>query len=210
MRTALLYLSLVVMGSTSLTALAQQQTVNAPNGNPNQSLSTSASLDFTVKLGKFLFFQVGTDNYPITNSPNTVVFEAKPSTPNPVSNANNTQTNWSGTAPVFNLQSTTNVLDVAVRSNAGQISLKTTVSSALSSGSNTLPLANLSITSSSTNLPAPPVPNSGSGSSVNVTGTSFSNLVTTQSATWTFNYNLPTNAFPGNYQGQITFTAASP
>jgi hypothetical protein len=99
---------------------------------------------------------------------------------------------------------------VKVKSNAGQISLKATVASALSDGTNTLPMNNLTITSSSTSLPAPTIPASGSGANVTVTGTSFSNLVTDVSATWTFNYTTPTSALPGTYQGQVTFTATSP
>lgn len=208
---ALLTLSVIVINSSAFNdALAHQQTVNASSSTPNQSLSTSASLDFTVKLGKFLFFQIGTDNYPITNAPDTITFTATPTIPSSVSNANNAVTSWSGATPTFSLQSTNATLPVKVRSNAGQISLKATASSALTNGTATLPLANLTISSSNSSLPAPLIPNSGTGASVNVTGTAFSNLVTDRSANWTFNYTLPSTAAPGIYQGKVTFTASSP
>lgn len=210
MRAALVSLSCVILSSLTLNALAQQRTVNAPSNNPNRNLSTSASLDFTVKLGKFLFFQLGTDNYPITNAPDTITFTATPTIPSSVSNANNAVTSWSGAAPTFSLQSTNATLPVKVRSNAGHISLKATVSSTLTNGTATLPLANLTISSSDSNLPAPLIPNSGTGASVNVTGTAFSNLVTDRSANWTFTYTLPSTAAPGVYQGKVTFTASSP
>jgi hypothetical protein len=190
--------------------MAHQQTVNAPTSTPTQALSTTASLDFTVNLGKFLFFQLGTDNYPTTNSPDTITFQTVSTSPTANANGNDRVSNWGGSAPTFGATSSTNALTVKVKSNAGQISLKATVASALSDGTNTLPMNNLTITSSSTSLPAPTIPASGSGANVTVTGTSFSNLVTDVSATWTFNYTTPTSALPGTYQGQVTFTATSP
>lgn len=190
--------------------MAHQQTVNAPTSTPTQALSTTASLDFTVNLGKFLFFQLGTDNYPTTNSPDTITFQTVSTSPTANANGNNRVSNWGGSTPTFGATSSTNALTVKVKSNAGQISLKATVASALSDGTHTLPMNNLTITSSSTSLPAPPIPASGSGANVTVTGTNFSNLVTDVSATWTFNYATPTSALPGTYQGQVTFTATSP
>lgn len=201
-------LSLVV-GSLVLVyglgSYAEERTSTAPNNNPTRSVTASASLDFTVNLGKFLFLQIGTN---AANSPDTIVFQGTPTIPSPITNGNKVNIDWNGTTPTL-FTTNANSLAVAVKSNAGQINLKATVNS-LSNGTNTLPFNNLTISSSNTGLPAPPIPSSGTGTSVNVTGTAFNNLVTDQTATWTFSYNTPNSALPGVYQGQVTFTASSP
>ena len=194
---------------------ADQQTTTAPNNNGTQAVSATARLDFTLNIGKFIFFRVGTGAYPTASSTvDTVAFNTTPSIPagavTPVV-GNNRSVNWSGAAPTFSVTTSNNVLPVEVRSNAGQISIRAQATTPLTSGANTIPMSQIVVTSSDVpNLPAPLIPDSGQGAAVNVAGTSFSNLVTVRSANWTFAYNALTSPTAGTYSGQITFTASSP
>lgn len=196
---------------------ADQQTVTAPtNNNGTQAVSATARLDFTLNIGKFIFFRVGTGAYPTASSTvDTVTLNTTPSIPAggiTPANGNTTSVNWNGAAPTFSVTTSSNtVVPVEVSSNAGQISLRATVTTPLVSSSNTIPMSQIMVTSSdAANLPAPLIPDSGQGAAVNVAGTSFSNLVTARSANWTFAYNALTSPTAGTYSGQITFTASSP
>lgn len=210
----------VVMGvcasfiMTTQPVLADQATTTAPSKSPNSAVSASADLDFILNIGKFLFFRVGTGSFPTSSGTvDTVSFSVAPTIPAvnvvPVT-GNNTAVNWNGALPGFSVTSPNATLPVEVRSNAGQISIRANVISALTSGANAIPLSQIVVSSSDTNLPAPLVPNSGTGSAVNVTGTSYSNLVTQRSANWTFAYSPVTIPTAGAYTGQISFTASSP
>lgn len=195
-------------------ALADQATTTAPAGTPNRAVAASADLDFIINIGKFIFFRVGTGTYPTASATvDTVSFSVAPTIPAanvvPVT-GNNTAVNWNGALPGFSVTATNAVLPVEVRSNAGQINIKTNVVTALTSGANAIALSQIVVTSSDTNLPAPPVPNTGTGTAVNVAGTSFSNLVTQRSANWTFAYSPAAIPPAGAYTGQISFTASSP
>lgn len=174
--------------------------------------SSSASLDFNLNIGKFIFFRVGAGAYPSASGTiDTVNFMAAPTIPPsatvPVT-SNNTAVNWNGALPTF--AATPTSLPVEVRSNAGQINVRATATTALTSGPNSIPLSQIVLTSSDANLPAPLVPNAGTGPSVNVAGSAFSNLVTLRSASWTFSYNPLTTQPAGVYTGQISFTVSSP
>ena len=195
-------------------AVADTQTVTAPVGNPTQAVSVTARLDFTVNIGKFLFFRVGTGAFPTPSMfVDTVAFSYAPATIPAVAvvpiNANNTAVNWSGGAPGFATPGTT-VLPVEVRSNAGPVTIRATATSGLVSGVNSIALSRVSIASSDANLPAPTIPNAGTGPAVNVIGTAFSNLVTVRSANWTFSFNPVPAPLAGAYTGQVTFTASAP
>lgn len=177
-------------------------------------LSTGVNLDFTIAIDKFIFFRIGDSPWPATGgTTSTVSFVLTPSIPGgpttPVA-GNNTPVNWSGAAPNFSVTPSNNALPVEVRSNGGQITLRATATSPLASGANTIPLSEITIASSDTNLPAPQIPNTGTGTAVNVAGTSFANLVTQRSATWTFSYANLASRTAGTYTGQVTFTASSP
>lgn len=202
----------VVTGLQVPLAWADQSTTTAPSLNPNQSVSASARLDFVLNIGKFIFFRVGTGAFPsASGTVDTVSFNAVPSIPAGAvvpASGNNTPVSWNGAAPTFSAASTT--LPVEVRSNAGQVSIRATASVPLTSGTNSIPLSQIVVTSSDANLPAPPVPNAGTGAAVNVAGTAFSNLVTSRSANWTFAYNPPAAPAAGIYTGQISFTASAP
>lgn len=176
--------------------------------------STSANLDFTISIQKFLFFGVGNSPWPTeSNAVSTVSFALTPSIPGgPTTPAagNNTGVNWNGAAPVFAVAATNNVLPVEVRSNAGQVSIRAEATTPLASGANTIPMSEITIASSSAGLPAPPIPATGTGAAVNVPGTSFNSLVTLQRANWTFSYANSASRTAGTYNGVVTFTASTP
>ncbi|SFQ17391.1 hypothetical protein [Variovorax sp. 770b2] len=180
----------------------------------NVPRSTTASLDFTLSIQKFLFFGVGNSPWPTqSNAVSTVSFALTPSIPGgPTAPAagNNTAVNWSGGAPAFSVAASNNMLPVEVRSNAGQITLRAEATTPLSSGTNTIPMSEITIASSNTGLPAPLIPATGPGTAVNVTGTGFTNLVTLQQANWTFSYANSASRTAGNYSGVVTFTASTP
>jgi hypothetical protein len=182
--------------------------------NPNQAVSTSASLDFTINIGKFVFFRIGTGAYPTASGTvDTVTFALQPTIPagatTPTAGSNK-NVSWNGVAPTLAATSTTS-LPVEVRSNAGQISLTAAATSLLTSGSNTIPFSQVQIATNNSGVPAPTVPNSGVSAAVAVTsGASFGGLVTQASANWTFSFNGSATPTSGTYNGQITFTATSP
>lgn len=174
-------------------------------------LQAQARLDFIINMGKFLFFRIGTGNFPNTNSTvDTATITLTPTIPAampPITLGNSVSVDWNGTAP--GVIAGIAVVPVEIRSNAGPISIKASVAAPLSSGGNTIPMSAVSIASTDIGFPAPPVPNSGSGTSVNVAGTAFQNRVTLRNANWNFSISPPANAVAGAYSGQITFTATS-
>lgn len=180
----------------------------------NVPRSTAVNLDFTISIQKFIFFRIGDGVWPTPGGTTSAVgFALTPSIPSggttPAA-GNNTAVNWSGGAPGFAVTASNNVLPVEVRSNAGQISLRATVSTPLTSGANTIPMSEITVATSDANLPAPPIPNTGTGTGVNVIGTSFSNLVTLRTASWTFSYANSASRPAGTYSGVVTFTASTP
>ena len=181
------------------------------NTDNSGALAAVARLDFTVNIGKFMFLRVGT----VGSGINTVTFDLSPTiAPGAVSPlpGSNVPINWDGSAPVFSVAATGHVVPVEVRSNAGQVSLRATTTAALTSGSDTIPMSHISVTSNNADLPAPVLVNTGTGSGVNVTGSTFGNLVTVRAADWTFGYAPTPATLPaaGNYSGQITFSASAP
>ncbi len=204
----------LVCCTLSLSSAADKRTTTAPNATPNQSVSASVYLDFNLSIGKFIFFRVGDGAFPSASSNvNEVVLTATSSLPSDATEGNSQALNWDGsTTPVINGSNSVS-LPVEVRSNAGQINLKTTVTAALAKGSETIPFSDIKITSSSSDLPAPLIPDSGTSASVNVVagGSSIGGtLVTQRSANWIFNY-VPTTTglSAGVYSGTLTFTASS-
>lgn len=177
-------------------------------------LTASVNLDFAIAIDKFLFFRIGDSAWPtLSSAVSSVGFVLTPSIPAvPTTPAagNNTAVAWSGGAPAFTVASSGNVLPVEVRSNAGQVTLRATATTALASGANTIPLSEILVASSDSNLPAPAIPNTGTGTAVNVVGTAFTNLVTVRTANWTFSYANLASRTAGTYTGQVTFTASSP
>lgn len=188
------------------------QTSNAATiFNANAPVSTQASLDFVVKIGKFVFLRVGSSGTGIS----TVTFNGAasiPAGPTVPANGSGVAANWNGAAPGLSFAvSGTAVVPVQVQSNAGQVTLTATVATPLTNGIDTIPMSQITIGSDNAGLPPPPVPATGTGTAVNVTGTSFANLVTNQSANWTLGYSNSNPAVSaGAYNGQISFTASAP
>lgn len=199
--------------AAGLAAGAHASTGTASGGGPATPLTATARLDFILNIGRFIFFRVGPAAYPATSgTPAAVAITLQPSIPGvpttPTVTGDNLPTSWSGAAPSF--APTAASVPVQVHSNAGQISIRASVVSALVSGANSIPLSEILVTSTDAGLPAPPIPNAGTGASVNVSGTAFGNLVTIRSADWSFTYNPAVLPPPGTYNGQISLTAVSP
>jgi len=176
--------------------------------------TASANLDFSVTIGKLLFFRVGAAAYPTASAvQSSLVFQltpAIPAVPTAPVVGNNQPVNWNGAEPSFAVSSAAQVLPVEVRSNAGTVSLQANATTPLSSGSATIPLSEILIASSDAGLPAPLVPAAGNGASVAVTGTAYGNLVTVRAADWTFSYANSALRRAGSYAGLVTFTASTP
>lgn len=190
---------------------ANQTSNAAPILTPNAAVSTQASLDFVVKIGKFVFLRVGNSGTGIS----TVTFNGAasiPAGPTVPVNGSGGAANWNGVAPSLSFAvGGTAVVPVQVQSNAGQVTLAATVTTPLTNGTDTIPMSQITISSNNAGLPPPPVPATGTGTAVNVAGTSFSNLVTDQSANWTLGYSNSNPAVSaGAYNGQISFTASTP
>ena len=211
MRQALLLM--LAAGSAGVQAASSTA---GPSNNP--ALTTPrVALNFSIQIDKFLFFRIGDGAWPTPGGTTSQVsFSLSPSipaVPTTPTTGNNTAVNWNGTAPTFAVAASGNVLPVEVRSNGGQVSVFATVTTALTSGANTIPMNMVSITSSDAALPAPTIPASGTGTSVNVTGGgtgTVNSLVTIRNANWTFGYNSTISRTAGNYSGQLSFTASVP
>lgn len=192
------------------------------------TVTASARLDFTLNIEKMIFLRVGAGGShsggasgagpAASGTVTTVALNLTPSIPAgatvPVA-GNNQGVNWSAALPTF-LVTTPVVVPVEVRSNAGQVKIAGQVTTPLTSGSNTIPMSSISITSSdAANLPAPVLPNSGTGSPVNVapggSGTAAApTLLTYRSANWSFGFTPSASPSAGTYNGSVTFTATAP
>lgn len=199
--------------AAALAAGAQAETATSSGGGATTPRTATARLDFILNIGRFIFFRVGPRAYPVASAnPASVAITLQPTIPGvpttPLATGDNLPTSWSGAAPSF--AATPDSVPVQVYSNAGQISIRADVVSALVSGANSIPLSEIVVTSTDAGLPAPPIPDAGTGASVSVGGTAFGNLVTIRSADWNFGYTPAVLPPPGIYSGQISFTAVSP
>jgi len=198
-------------------AVPAAQAASASSGAGALPRTAAVNLDFAIHIEKFLFFRIGDAAWPgLSAAPATVAFTLAPSIPGgpttPVT-GNNTPVNWSGSAPAFSVTPSGNVLPVEVRSNAGQVSLRATASTLLTSGPHTIPMSEITVATSNGALPAPLIPNSGTGAGVNVTGGgtgAVNTMVTIRNANWTFSYANSASRPAGSYSGQVTFTASTP
>lgn len=197
------------------TSSSPAATATVSGGNANAPLSASASLDFTLNIGRFIFFRVGPQAYPVASSePATLAITLQPTAPGapalPGLVGDSLPLTWNGGLPTLAPTPTVTAIPVQVRTNAGQVSIRASVDQPLVSGGNSIRLSQIAVTSSDPGLPAPALPDTGTGASVLVTGTDFGNLVTLRSATWSFSYAPAVVPPPGVYSGQISYTAVSP
>ena len=94
-------------------------------------------------------------------------------------------------------------IPVRVFGNNGQVTVTATNPAVLTSGTDTIPFSELSVTSSNASFAAPTF---GGGTSL----PALTGRVTNQTANWTFSYaNTTTPAF-GTYEGRVTYTATMP
>ena len=211
LRHALLPLVLTALCPAAQAGSATSGTGNLPRNTP------AVALNFAIQIDKYVFFRIGDGAWPTPGGTTSQVgfslsptIPAVPTTP---ANGNNTAVNWNGAAPPFAVTASSNVLPVEVRSNGGQVSVHATVTTPLTSGSTTIPMNVISATSSDSALPAPTIPATGTGTSINVTGGgtgTVNSLVTIRTANWTFAYDNSVSRPAGNYNGQLSFTAAVP
>lgn len=107
------------------------------------------------------------------------------------------------------------VSNVAVRSNAGAITLTATTLGALSNGADTLPFSEILTATSTANVPAPVLPAAG-GTSAGVAVVANAGNVTDRAATWTYTFDNTAVYAAGTYggvgvnNGRVTYTASSP
>lgn len=176
----------------------------------NAPLTASARLDFEIRLGKFIFFRVGQGAFPQASPVvDEVRFIQNFGVPASLTEGNNNPSGWTGVAPTVSTQSIGNVVPVHVVSNGGRVSIRSQSNAPLTSGSDTIPINLVGITSSdAANFPAPVLTN-GPSPAVNVSGTAFGGLVTNRTANWTFALGGVLNYPAGNYTANITFTAST-
>jgi hypothetical protein len=94
-------------------------------------------------------------------------------------------------------------IPVRVFGNNGQVTITATNPAVLTSGADTIPFTELSVSSSNAALAAPAF---GGGTSL----PTLTGRVTNQTANWTYSYaNTTTPAF-GTYEGRVTYTATMP
>lgn len=191
------------------------------------SVAASARLDFTINIEQMVFLRVGaggshsgiaSGSGPAASaSVSTVALNLVPSVA-PAGTltlaGSNQATNWGGATPTW-AASAPVAIPVEVRSNAGTVRLSGQASTPLSSGSHTIGMSSIVITSSdAANLPAPTVPDSGAGPQVTVatggTGTGAAPArLTYRQANWSFGFAAGATPPPGTYNGAITFTAST-
>ena len=190
-------------------------------------MTVQARLEFAIQIDKFIFLRVGTGGSftgadsgtgPAANGTvDTINFTSSasiPAVPTAATNGSNKPVSWNGGLPTFTASAPVS-LPVEVRSNAGQVRITAQATTPLTSGSNTIPMTAIAITSSSSDFPAPVVPATGVGPAVNVAvggaGTAAApTLLTYRTANWTFAYTPSASVPAGVYSGQITFTASAP
>ncbi|WP_454905427.1 hypothetical protein [Variovorax gossypii] len=204
---------LLAAAATAPMAVLAASSTAGPSANVPLTTGTVA-LNFTLAIDKFIFFRIGDGAWPspggTTSSVSFTVAPTIPGGPTTPTAGNNKPVNWSGAAPTLGVTPSGNVLPVEVRSNAGRIGLHATVTTPLTTGSSTIPMSEITISSSDGNLPAPVIPATGSGATVNVAPTDTTGLVTVRNATWTFQYANSASRTAGTYSGVVTFTASSP
>ena len=195
-------IELLLLGATN--AQAEQSVHVADECAPKSAVSATARLDFSLTLGKFLSLQVGSSG----NTIDTVSFDltalAAPScTTGPLGLC------FGNATPVAAISN--GALPVTIKSNAGQVKLHADIVAGLTSGTQSIPLSQIVLTSSDpSHLPAPVLPNSGASADIDIAGSAFAGKVTDRSAQWTFAYANTVIPVAGAYSGQVRFTATAP
>jgi hypothetical protein len=158
--------------------------------------SAAAKLNFQIVIPRVLFLGVGTGAALPLATDTTVDQVSFNYTTNPLD---------VGTGAVAGAV-TGNVVPVRVFGNNGQIQITATNAANLTSGTDTIPFADITVASSdSTNLNAPAM-----GGGVVSPVLSGGSKVTVRNANWTYSYANTAQAAAGTYTGQVTYTATMP
>lgn len=194
MKKSLLIKSVLALAAASpLLASAESQLTTGAG-------SATARLDLRVVIPRVLFLGVGTGAAtPLATNPaiDAITFDFST---NPLdvgtTLAAGSITN-TGPTPAGS------TVPVRVFGNDGQVTITATNPANLTSGADTIPFTELSVTSSNAALPA-------AGFSGGTSLPTLAGRVTNQTATWTYSYaNTVTPAF-GTYTGRVTYTATMP
>ena len=181
----------LLMASCAPAAVMAESTFDSGAG----TLSTAARLNLRVTIPRFLFFRVGT----VGGTIDQIAFAPAASIvgdSSPVSGTGGDAGGGSGA-------------NVAVRSNGGQITITETNDGGvggLGSGGG-ISLSEISVTSDNASLDTPILSDTGGGTS---SPTLNGGNVTNRTAIWIYAYDNTTIPADGNYDAQITYTAASP
>jgi hypothetical protein len=223
-----LHLRAIALGSL-LALLAVPSLADMTTKEGRGLISTDAHLDFSINIDRVIYLRVGNGatgslsgvasgtGPPASADINTLSFVADPLSALALPGAAlqkgiNQSVNWDGRAPSPG-RFGAHTLPVEVRSNAGQVRLTAQVSTALSSGSHTIPMSDITISSSdAAHLPAPSLGNTGAEVNVGLGGHGTKAaplLLTHRTADWTFRYVPTTAPVAGLYKGQITFSACA-
>jgi hypothetical protein len=183
---------LVALGASPLTVMGESASDNGAAG----SLSAAAHLNLRVTIPRFLHFRVGTAGGTIDQ----ILFEPTDADVGDGTAVTGTGGDAGGGAA-----------SVAIRSNAGAITI-TAINDGGTGGLGTagdISLSEITVLSDNVALPTPALSDAGNDiSSPSLNGGVGSN-VTNQTATWTYSYENNTTPDAGNYDAQITYTAAS-
>lgn len=182
-----------------LMAQADSQLASGAPGSTGD-LTAAANLDIRVVIPRVLFLGVG----PGAGSPLTVNGAVSEITfdfsGNPLAVGTGAA---AGSITSTNTASGTAAIPVRVFGNNGQVTISAGGDTVLTSGSDTIPITQLSVATDNAALPAPTFTGG------NSTPTP-SNRVTNLSANWTFSYLNTAQPAAGTYTGTVTYTATMP
>jgi len=179
---------LVVLGASPLATMAETASDSGPI-----NLSAAARLNLRVTIPRFLFFRVGT----VGGTIDQITFA-------PAAGVVGDGSSIAGTGG----DAAASGANVSVRSNGGQITITEGNDAGvggLGSGGG-ISLAEITVTSDNGALGTPTLSDAGGNTS---TPTLNGGNVTNRSAIWTYAYDNTTTPADGNYDAQITYTAAN-
>jgi hypothetical protein len=181
---------LLALGISPLTVMAES---TSDNGAGN--LSAAARLNLRVTIPRFLHFRVGTVDATIDQ----ITFT-------PTSAEVGDGTSIAGTGGDAGGGSGANV---AVRSNSGQITITESNDGGvggLGTGAGNISLSEITVSSDNAALDTPTLSDSGGNTS---SPTLNGGNVTNRTAVWTYSYDNTTTPADGDYDAEITYTAAN-
>ena len=160
-----------------------------------------ANLDLRVVIPRVLFLGVGTGSTLPRAPTGTVDAQTFDYSTNPL--AVGVPGAAAGSITSTGPTSGTASIPVRVFGNNGQVTITSDNPAVLTSGSETIPFSELSVSSSNTAFAAPAF---GGGTSL----PTLTGRVTNQTADWTYSYANTTTPASGTYVGRVTYTATMP